>query len=261
MKGVILAGGLGTRLYPLTKITNKHLLPVYDRPMIFYPLYTLVEAGIKEVLLVTGGNFAGEFLRLLGDGRKLGLDLLAYAYQEKERGIADALWLAKDFVQDDTVVVILGDNILDGSIKRFVQSYRKGRAKILLKEVDNPSEYGVPRFEADRIVEIVEKPANPPSRYAVMGVYIYPATVFEIIAGLQPSSRGELEISDVNDRYAKEGLLDYEIWDGWWGDAGSSIASYWEVNKYVERRKRDDPTAWELPEFVAYFEDLRNNSR
>ena len=245
MKGIILGGGLGTRLYPLTKITNKHLLPIYDSPMIYYPLHTLVEAGIDEVLLVTGGNSAGEFLRLLGDGRKFGLKTLAYTYQEKEGGIAHAISLCSEFVGSDKFVVILGDNVLDGSITPAVHKFEKEEgAKILLKEVSNPSDYGVPVIEGDRIKEVVEKPKVPPSNYAVIGVYMYTPQVFEIIHKLKPSSRGELEISDVNDWYAKNGELSYEIFNGWWGDAGVSVDTLLEVNNYVADKKRANPDYW-----------------
>jgi glucose-1-phosphate thymidylyltransferase len=245
MKGIILAGGLGTRLYPLTKITNKHLLPIYDMPMICYPIFTLVSAGIKEIILVTGGNSVGEFLRLLGDGREYGIKRLAYTYQDKERGIAHAISLCKEFVSGDKFVVILGDNILDGSIQAQVQNFRlKGGAKILLKKVPNPQDYGVPVIEGNKIVKVIEKPKNPPSNYAVIGVYMYDCSVFDIISSLHPSSRGELEISDVNDVYAKKGILEYEVFNGWWGDAGVSVDKLLEVNNYVAKKKKENPDNW-----------------
>lgn len=245
MKGVVLAGGLGTRLYPLTKITNKHLLPIYDSPMIYYPIFTLVEVGINEIILVTGGNSAGEFLRLLGDGREFGLKTLAYTYQEKEGGIAQALSLCRKFVGKDKFVVILGDNILDGSIANGVEKFEKEEgAKVLLKEVPNPSDYGVPVIEGNKIIRVIEKPKIPPSKYAVIGVYMYNHQVFDVISNLNPSSRGELEISDVNDWYAGQGKLTYEIFDGWWGDAGVSVDKLLEVNNYVASKKRVHSNYW-----------------
>jgi glucose-1-phosphate thymidylyltransferase len=245
MKGIVLGGGLGTRLYPLTKITNKHLLPVYDMPMICYPIFTLVEAGIDEIMLVTGGNSAGEFLRLLGDGKEFGLKTLAYTYQEKEGGIAHAISLCWEFIGEDKFVVILGDNILDGSIRESVERFKREEgAKIMLKEVPNPQDYGVPVIKENKVVKVIEKPKDPPTNYAVIGVYMYEAQVFDVIRGLKPSSRGELEISDVNDWYAKQGKLNYEIFDGWWGDAGVSVDSLLEVNNYVARQKRAHPNYW-----------------
>ncbi len=223
MKGVVLAGGLGTRLYPLTKVTNKHLLPVYDRPMIYYPLQTLVEAGVDDVLLVTGGNKAGDFLQLLGNGKEHGLKRLSYTYQQGEGGIADALALAEDFADGGPIVVILGDNILEKSIAGPVARFRaQGRgAKILLKEVSDPQRFGVPTLDGSRVVRIDEKPAQPASPYAVTGVYMYDATVFDIIRTLTPSQRGELEITDVNNAYIARGELTWEVLDGWWTDAGT----------------------------------------
>jgi len=245
MKGIILAGGLGTRLYPLTKITNKHLLPIYDLPMIYYPLHTLVTAGIKEVMLVTGGNSVGEFLRLLGDGRKFGLKTLAYTYQEEEGGIAQALSLCEKFVGRDKFIVILGDNILDGSILNAVNSFKnESGAKVILKQVTNPSDYGVPVIEGKRIIKVIEKPKLPANNFAVIGVYMYGPQVFEIICLLKPSDRGELEITDVNDWYAGKGELSYEIFDGWWGDAGVSVDKLLEVNNYVANKKRQNPDYW-----------------
>jgi len=223
MKGVVLAGGLGTRLAPLTKITNKHLLPVYDKPMVYYPLRCLVNAGIRDVLLVTGGNHAGDFRRLLGNGRELGLKELHYAYQEGEGGIADALRLAEDFADGDKLVVVLGDNLIEKDIRAGVANFfcQPRGARVYLKEVPDPERFGVPVFEGDRIVRIDEKPAQPASRYAVIGIYMYDEQVFDFIHSLQPSQRGELEITDVNNFYIAQGTLEYELLDGWWTDAGT----------------------------------------
>ncbi|MFQ3580606.1 MAG: sugar phosphate nucleotidyltransferase [Chloracidobacterium sp.] len=223
MRGVVLAGGLGTRLYPLTKVTNKHLLPVYDRPMIYYPLQTLVEAGVDDVLLVTGGNKAGDFLQLLGNGKEHGLKRLSYTYQQGEGGIADALALAEDFADGNPIVVILGDNVIEKSIAGPVARFREqGRgAKILLKEVPDPQRFGVPTLEGTRVVRIDEKPSRPASPYAVTGIYMYDATVFDIVRTLKPSQRGELEITDVNNAYIAQGELTWEVLDGWWTDAGT----------------------------------------
>lgn len=223
MKGVILAGGLGTRLHPLTKITNKHLLPVYDQPMVYYPLKCLINAGVREVLLVTGGNHAGDFLRLLGNGKSMGLKELHYAYQEGEGGIADALRLAEDFADGEKLVVVLGDNIIEGSIRQGVANFfsQPRGARIYLKQVPDPQRFGVAVFEGDRIVRIDEKPASPASDYAVIGIYMYDEQVFDFIRSLQPSQRGELEITDVNNFYLDQGTLEYEVLDGWWTDAGT----------------------------------------
>jgi glucose-1-phosphate thymidylyltransferase len=223
MKGVVLAGGLGTRLWPLTKITNKHLLPVYDKPMVYYPLKCLVNAGIRDVLLVTGGNDAGDFLRLLGNGKELGLKELHYTYQEGEGGIADALRLAEEFADGDKLVVILGDNIIEQDIRQGVANFfsQPRGARIYLKEVPDPERFGVPVIEHGRIVRIEEKPKNPASRYAVIGIYMYDEQVFEFIKSLKPSERGELEITDVNNFYLQQGTLEYQILDGWWTDAGT----------------------------------------
>ena len=222
MKGVILAGGLGTRLEPLTRITNKHLLPIYDRPMIFFPLQTLVEAGITEILLVTGGNHAGEFLRLLGNGTTFGLKHLNYTYQHGQGGIAQALGLAEYFSSGEPFVVILGDNLVEKSIKPYVDRFASlGRgASILLKEVDDPWRFGVAELRGDRIVGIEEKPQHPKSRYVVTGIYMYDGRVFDIIRTLKPSGRGELEITDVNNAYIRRGEMTYDLLDGWWTDAG-----------------------------------------
>lgn len=239
IKGVILAGGTGTRLHDLTRITNKHLLPIYDRPMISYAVETLVKSGITEIMLVTGGTHAGEFLRLLGNGHEYGIDRLSYAYQEKPGGIAEALGLAEHFVGNDKVVVMLGDNILERSIKFSVDNFvdqQKG-ARILLSDVGDPlhlCHLGVPEFDLNgRITGIVEKPKDPPSRYGVTGIYMYEPNVFEIIYTLKPSGRGELEITDVNNWYVSQDLMEYDILDGFWGDAGESIDAYYEVNDFV----------------------------
>jgi glucose-1-phosphate thymidylyltransferase len=223
MKGVILAGGLGTRLYPLTKVTNKHLLPVYNKPMIYYPIQTLINAGITDILLVTGGNGAGDFLRLLGNGKEFGLQHLNYTYQEGEGGIAAALSLAEFFVQNEPVCVMLGDNIIERNIGQVVRTYEKqGKgAKILLKEVKDPQRFGVPVFDKDRILRIEEKPKTPKSPYAVTGFYCFDHDVFDIIRTLKPSARGELEITDVNNVYIERGLMTWDLLEGWWTDAGT----------------------------------------
>ncbi len=223
MKGVILAGGLGTRLNPLTRVTNKHLLPVYDKPMIFYPIEKLVDAGIEEILVVTGGDSAGDFLKLLRNGKDFGLKRMHYAYQEGEGGIADALSLAKDFAEGEPITVILGDNIIEKSIAPAVAAFRESPrgARILLKEVPDPERFGVPEIAGERIVRIVEKPTRPASSYAVIGVYLYDASVFEIIEGLEPSARGELEITDVNNHFIERAEMRYSVLDGWWTDAGT----------------------------------------
>ena len=223
MKGIILAGGLGTRLYPLTKITNKHLLPVHDRPMIYYPLQTLINAGIRDILIVTGGNNAGDFLRLLGNGKEFGLQHINYTYQEGEGGIAAALSLAEYFSGGEKVCVVLGDNLIEKNIAHAVRAFQsqdKG-AKILLKEVPDPQLFGVPEIRKGKIVGIEEKPKAPKSNFAVIGIYMYDATVFEIIKTLKPSNRGELEITDVNNEYLRRGNLTHDILEGWWTDAGT----------------------------------------
>lgn len=223
MKGIVLAGGLGTRLAPLTRITNKHLLPVYNRPMIYYPIQILVEAGITEILIVTGGNSAGDFLKLLRNGAEFGLRHLNYAYQEGEGGIAAALGLAEEFADGKPVCVILGDNIMETSISSAVKKFRHqgSGAKILLSEVPDPQRFGVPVFDGDRITGIEEKPAVPKSRYAVIGVYMYDDRVFDIIRTLKPSGRGEMEITDVNNAYIQSGDMTWEVIQGWWTDAGT----------------------------------------
>jgi glucose-1-phosphate thymidylyltransferase len=223
MKGVVLAGGLGSRLYPLTKVTNKHLLPVYKEPMVYYPIRTLVNAGIDEILVVTGGNNAGDFLRLLGNGSEFGLRHLNYTYQEGEGGIAAALSLAEYFADDDKVVVVLGDNIIEKNIGKAVESFRgqKEGAKILLKEVPDPQRFGVPAFEEGKIIRVDEKPKVPASSYAVIGIYMYDSGVFDFIKTLKPSERGELEITDVNNFYIRAGKMTWDVLDGWWTDAGT----------------------------------------
>ena len=236
MKGVVLAGGLGTRLLPLTKVTNKHLLPVYNKPMIFYPIQTLVNAGVTEIMLVTGGNNAGDFLKLLGNGKAFGLKHLDYTYQEGEGGIADALRLAEHFADRKPVCVMLGDNIIEGNILGAAKAFRQQQqgAKILLKDVKDPQRFGVPVLEGKRVVRVEEKPANPQSSYAVTGVYFYDATVFDIIKTLKPSGRGELEITDVNNAYIAAGTLTWDVLDGWWTDAGT-IESLHLANQLVSR--------------------------
>ena len=223
MKGVVLAGGTGSRLNPLTRVTNKHLLPVYNKPMVNYPIQTLVNAGIHEILLVTGGKNAGDFLRLLGNGRDFGLKHLNYTYQEGEGGIAEALGLAEHFADEGPICVVLGDNIIENDICGAVENFKKQKdgAKILLKEVEDADRFGVAEIRGDRVVGIDEKPKKPKSNYAVVGIYLYDATVFQKIRRLKPSGRGELEITDVNNFYIDEGKLTYEILDGWWTDAGT----------------------------------------
>jgi glucose-1-phosphate thymidylyltransferase len=223
MKGIVLAGGLGTRLHPLTKVTNKHLLPIYSKPMIYYPIELMVDAGIRDILIVTGGNSAGDFLRLLGNGKQFGLHHINYTYQEGEGGIAEALSLAEFFADKRPICVVLGDNIVQGSIRQHVENFRKQQsgARILLKEVEDPQRFGVPEIHGDLIVRIDEKPAKPASSYAVTGIYMYDSTVFDIIKTLKPSGRGELEITDVNNAYIQRGQMQYDILDGWWTDAGT----------------------------------------
>ncbi len=223
MKGIILAGGLGSRLAPLTRITNKHLLPVYQKPMIYYPIEALIKAGITDIMIVTGGNHAGDFLRLMGNGKDFGLKHLNYTYQEGEGGIADALSLAEYFADGDSICVILGDNIIERNIVKAVGDFREQKtgAKIMLKEVPDPERFGVAEIENGRLVNIVEKPKNPRSNLAVIGIYLYDARVFDIVKTLKPSDRGELEITDVNNAYVKDGTMTWEMLDGWWTDAGT----------------------------------------
>jgi glucose-1-phosphate thymidylyltransferase len=223
MKGVILAGGLGTRLHPLTKITNKHLLPVYDRPMIYYPIETLVNAGVTDIMIVTGGKKSGDFLSLLGNGSDFGLKHLNYTYQKGEGGIAEALSLAEHWASGDSICVVLGDNLIEKNIKKAVADFkRQGRgAKIMLKQVHDPQRFGVATLKGDKVVSIVEKPKQPQSDLAVIGIYMYDPRVFEIIKTLEPSERGELEITDVNNWYIRDGSMTFEKLDGWWTDAGT----------------------------------------
>ncbi len=248
-RGVVLAGGLGTRLYPLTKVTNKHLLPVYDRPMVYYPIQTLVDAGVNDIMLVTGGNNAGDFLRLIGNGKEFDLDRISYAYQEGEGGIAAALALAEDFAENGPIVVILGDNILEKGIRDAVSEFRKQKdgARILLKEVPDPERFGVPVIDGDRIVRIEEKPEKPASKYAVVGVYMYDNSVFDIIKTLKPSGRDELEITDVNNAYIEQDKMSYSIVDGWWTDAGTSFDGLLKANRMVaekcHRDSQENPSA------------------
>jgi len=223
MKGVILAGGLGSRPHPLTKVTNKHLLPGDDKPMIYYPIEALAGAGIEDILIVTGGNSAGDFLKLLGNGRDFGLPTMNYTYQEGEGGIADALRLARHFADDDPICVILGDNIFEKSIRHAVEAYRAqgDGARILLKRVPDPQRFGVAELDGDKVVHIVEKPKAPKTDMAVTGIYMYDRTVFSVIETLKPSDRGELEITDVNNYYIGQGKMGWSELDGWWTDAGT----------------------------------------
>ena len=223
MKGIILAGGLGTRLLPLTKVTNKHLLPVYNKPMIYYPIETLINAGIRDILIVTGGNNAGDFLKLIGNGKEFGLQHVNYTYQEGEGGIAQALGLAEFFADNDKIVVVLGDNIIEKNIKKQVEYFAKQKkgAKILLQKVHDPQRFGVPVFNGDKIINIEEKPKDPKSDYAVTGIYMYDSRVFDIIKTLKPSGRGELEITDVNNDYIQKSEMTWDVLDGWWTDAGT----------------------------------------
>jgi glucose-1-phosphate thymidylyltransferase len=223
MKGVILAGGLGTRLHPLTRITNKHLLPIWDKPMIYYPIQCLVNAGIKDIMVVTGGNNAGDFLKLLGNGEEFGLQRLNYAYQKGEGGIADALRLAEHFADGESICVVLGDNIIEHNIAHAVTAFAKQGtgARIILKEVHDPQRFGVAELSGERVVGIEEKPTAPKTNLAVIGIYMYDANVFDIVRTLKPSRRGELEITDVNNAYIQRGSMSYEVLQGWWTDAGT----------------------------------------
>jgi glucose-1-phosphate thymidylyltransferase len=241
LKGVILAGGKGTRLHPLTRITNKHLLPIYDRPMVTYAIEALVNAGIKDLMLVTGGTHAGEFFRLLGDGHAHGIDRLFYGYQEEEGGIAEALGIAERFVGGGRVVVVLADNVFERSIKPIVDRFREQEsgarvALARLEEDEHLRHLGVAELNGDRVIRIVEKPEQPPSRFAVTGIYFYDASVFDIIPTLVPSGRGELEITDVNNWYVSEGKMQYDVLEGFWGDAGESIDAYYAVNDFVRQQ-------------------------
>jgi glucose-1-phosphate thymidylyltransferase len=238
VKGVILAGGSGTRLHPLTRITNKHLLPLYDRPMVTYAVEALVQAGIDELMLVTGGTHAGEFFRLLGNGHEYGIDRLAYGYQEQAGGIAEALGLAERFVGGDKVCVMLADNVFERSLQPIVEHFEQQAqgGRIVLSHVEQDEHLrhlGVAAMEGDRVTQIVEKPMSPPSKYAVTGVYFYDAQVWEVLPTLQPSGRGELEITDVNNWYVSRGAMEADVVDGFWGDAGESIDAYYSVNDFV----------------------------
>jgi glucose-1-phosphate thymidylyltransferase len=246
MKGVVLAGGTGSRLFPLTKVTNKHLLPVYDKPMIYYPIQTLVNAGICEILLVTGGKNAGEFLRLLGNGKDFGLRHINYTYQEGEGGIAEALGLAEYFADGEPICVILGDNIIENNICAAVESFKaQGQgAKIILKKVPDAHRFGVARIQGSQVVGIDEKPETPESDMAVIGVYLYDHTVFEKIRRLEPSARGELEITDVNNFYVEEGTLTFDTLDGWWTDAGT-FESLLRANSFVAKTGANKMTGYE----------------
>lgn len=241
MKGVILAGGTGSRLHPLTRITNKHLLPIYDRPMINYAIEALVMAGVDEMMLVTGGTHAGEFLRLLGNGHEFGVERLFYAYQDKPGGIAEALGLAERFVAGDRCVVLLADNIFERSIKHCVSAFQaqeRGARVVLSKESDSAHlrNLGVAQFNGDRKIDkIIEKPERPPSEFAVTGVYFYDDQVWSVLPALEPSGRGELEITDVNNWYVERGLMEYDVLDGFWGDAGESINAYYAVHDFVRQ--------------------------
>lgn len=238
MKGIVLAGGTGSRLAPLTRVTNKHLLPVYDRPMIYYPLQTLVDAGIRDIMIVTGGNNAGDFLRLLKNGKDFGLQQINFAYQEGEGGIADALRLAEPFAKGDKICVILGDNIVQGSIRGAKEEFERQElgAKILLKEVSSPERFGCPVLQDGKILRIEEKPKNPASSYAVIGVYFFDWTIFNRIRTLKPSGRGEYEITDINNSYLNEGQLTYDVFEGWWTDAGT-FESLWQAGNLVREHR------------------------
>lgn len=237
MKGIVLAGGIGSRLYPLTRVTNKHLLPVYDKPMIFYPLQTLVDAGVRDILIVTGGQNAGDFLRLLQNGKEFGLQQLSFAYQEGEGGIADALRLAEPFARGEKICVVLGDNIIEGDIREAAENFNRQEkgARVLLKKVDDPERFGVPVFEGERIVRIEEKPKQPKSPYAVVGIYFYDASVFDRIKQLKPSARNEYEITDINNAYIAEGTLRHSVMEGWWTDAGT-FESLWHASNMVREK-------------------------
>ncbi|MEX2465537.1 MAG: sugar phosphate nucleotidyltransferase [Gemmatimonadota bacterium] len=249
MKGVILAGGLGTRLLPMTRVTNKHLLPVYDRPMIYFPIQQLVDAGIDDILVVTGGDSAGDFLRLLRNGQEFGLEQLRYAYQDGEGGIADALGLAEHFAAGDPIVVMLGDNIFQNAIADAVARFRAdpSGAMILLKEVDDPERFGVATLDGDKVSGILEKPADPPTRLAVTGCYMYDASVFDIVQSLEPSARGELEITDVNNRYIEAGAMKHHMVSGWWTDAGTVPSLHRAVDLVARDRGNPvlaEPRSW-----------------
>jgi glucose-1-phosphate thymidylyltransferase len=246
MKGVILAGGSGTRLHPLTRITNKHLLPIYDRPMVTYAIEALVTCDVRDLMVVTGGTHAGEFLRLLGNGHEWGIDRLSYAYQERAGGIAEALGLAERFASGDPIIVMLADNVLERSIRHAVENFERqaSGARILLAREQDPEHLrhlGVPELDDGRVLKIHEKPEKPPSEFAVTGIYFYDPTVFEIIPELEPSGRGELEITDVNNWFIDQGTMEYDVLEGFWGDAGESIDAYYAVNDYVRANGANKP--------------------
>ena len=249
LKGVILAGGRGTRLHPLTRITNKHLLPIYDRPMVTYAIEALVRAGVTEQMLVTGGTHAGEFFRLLGDGHAYGIDRLSYGYQEQEGGIAEALGLAERFVAGERVVVMLADNVVERSLAPAVEHFRRQErgGRILLARLDEPGHLrhlGVAELDGDRVTRIVEKPQEPPSDLAVTGIYFYDEQVWEVLPTLKPSGRGELEITDVNNWYVEQRAMEYDVLEGFWGDAGESIDAYYEVNDFVRAHGANKDVEW-----------------
>ncbi len=240
LKGVILAGGLGRRLEPLTRITNKHLLPVYSKPMVYYPLQALIDAGIRDIMVVTGGNNAGDFLKLLGNGSEFGLKHIHYTYQKGEGGIADALALAEHFAEGGKIVVILGDNIIEKSIRDYVEKFKAQPegAKVILKEVEDPERFGVAEIRDGRLISVEEKPAKPKSNYIVTGIYMYDSQVFDITKTLKPSNRGELEITDVNNAYIEKGQMTYDILDGWWTDAGT-FDSLLRANNLVAKKAKE----------------------
>ncbi|MBC8389381.1 MAG: NTP transferase domain-containing protein [Actinobacteria bacterium] len=240
MKGVILAGGLGTRMMPCTKVTNKHLLPVYNKPMIYYPLMTMVNAGLKDIMIVTGGNYAGDFLRILGNGKEFGLKDISYTYQEGEGGIADALKLSENFAEKEKIFVILGDNLVEDDVLEHVAAFEEQErgARIFLKEVSDPERFGVAEIKNSKVINIEEKPKKPKSNYAVCGLYMYDSEVFEIIRNLKPSDRGELEITDVNNEYIKRGTMNFSIIKGWWTDAGT-FESLYRASKLVAEREHE----------------------
>ncbi len=242
LKGVVLVGGTGSRLNPITTVTNKHLLPVYDRPMVYYPLQALINAGVTEAMIVTGGNNAGDFLRLLGDGSKFGFERLHYAYQEEAGGIAQALGLAETFAGDDGILVILGDNIIETNIRDAAKEFelQDGGAKLILTEVSNPSAYGVAQLENGRIIGIEEKPENPISNLVAIGIYFYGSEVFDVIKTLEPSGRGELEITDVNNHFIRADSMTHSLLKGYWADCGESIDSYLEAINLIARKGAND---------------------
>lgn len=242
MRGVILAGGLGKRLRPLTLVTNKHLLPIYDRPMIYYPIQTLLNIDVRDIMIVTGSEYAGDFVRLLKNGKHLGIRHLTYAYQEGERGIADALLQAEEFAEGQKICVILGDNLIEGNLRRAASDFaaQPSGARFILKQVTDPRRFGVAEFNGQRITRVIEKPSHPPSKMAVTGFYFYHADVFEICRQLAPSPRGELEITDVNNVYVQRGDATHSVLDGWWADAGT-IESLYRVTCLVAKGGANRP--------------------